>query len=125
MKTEITSDGKVVWVNNPTCIGRYCKHSGEVFDTHGKVLSQTEPIWEKWLAKMLFYHNIKIPSKHKIPNQPYRITTKIIGVRTNYLLQELRTDAPQPYYLTLYVYYFSKKARTGLKHVMETGKVLK
>jgi hypothetical protein len=49
----------------------------------------------------------------------------MIGVRTNYLLEELRTDASLPYYLTVRIYFFKKKANTALEYVMTTGKLPK
>ena len=55
----------------------------------------------------------------------YRILTKMIGVRTNYLLQELRIDATLPYYLTVRIYFLGKRARTALEYVMTTGKLPK
>jgi hypothetical protein len=53
----------------------------------------------------------------------YRVIRKVINGHTNYLLQELRTDASQPYYLTQRVFYVPNRANTALKSVMTTGKL--
>lgn len=66
MKTEITTDGKVVWVNTDRCIGRFCRVSGEIMFSNGDVLT-IKPDWQLWTEKMKRYHKIRIAKKHK-PN---------------------------------------------------------
>ncbi len=70
---EITTDGRTVWVNGPTCLGRMCPVSAEVFDAQSHPLVQivtgkktpSTKAWCWWVETMLAEHDIAIPDTYK------------------------------------------------------------
>jgi hypothetical protein len=71
-KIEVTSDGKVVWVNGPDkCLARFCKFSTEYFYVNQSqsikhdLEDQTQD-WEDFVVNIGIHFNVDV-SEHK-PN---------------------------------------------------------
>ena len=63
MKPEITTNGITVWVNNPICVGRFCRLSGEIF--LGDQSISTKPEWASWRKEMKVRVGVNVPEKFR------------------------------------------------------------
>lgn len=63
--TEVSTDGRTVWVNTPRgCIGGFCSSGYEIWaEVTGDLIDSGGPDWETWNEMLQIYYGVTVPEE--------------------------------------------------------------